>query len=100
MTINLNKTRILTIKEVDFLYRMLITHGYMPEATPSEEPSHYPKNKQQPKAKKPNPNKKKFVKSIDKTKPNLMNLNDPLWEKCKDINFLIFRVIWEKIKGD
>jgi len=104
MTISLNKMKTLTADEVEFIYKMLVTHGYMPEAAPlpEEEPrknQNYKGRKPHQKQQRPKPKPtKKFIKKIDKSKPNLMNFDDPLWEDCEEINWLIFRVIMEKTK--
>jgi len=104
MTISLNNMKTLTADEVEFIYKMLVTHGYMPEAEPlpEEEPrknQNYKGRKPHQKQQRPKPKPtKKFIKKIDKSKPNLMNFDDPLWEDCEEINWLIFRVIMEKTK--
>lgn len=96
MKISIKGLSTLTSKELIFLYKMMVVNGEMPEfveepySPPKKKPNHYNKKKSK------KPDQRKF-KPKDKSKPNLYNLDDPLWKKCTDEKFLAFRDIMIKL---
>ena len=86
--------------EIQFLYCMMVAHGEMPEfddSIPPPPPKNNNRNKNN-KNRNNNYKKKKMpVKKRDKTKPDLYNFSDPIWEKCKEDKFLAYKTIMEKV---
>lgn len=101
MSIDLRKLSALSTKELTFIYSMLAKYGGMPlhveeEYQPQQNKNNNHYNKKNKKKSPPKKRGKTFP--VDKSKPNLYDFDDPLWDTCEDKNFLIYRIIMERLE--
>lgn len=94
MKIQFKKFSALTGTEMIFIYSMLRKYGEMEEAKERDFSKKRTKNKHRTNNRKPKPRVRK-----DSQYPDLYDFDDPKWEDCTDQNFLIYRVIMERV-GD
>lgn len=100
MNISLKKFKSLDSDELQFLYCMMVSYGEMSEIDDSVPPPPPKNNKNRNNKNRNNNYKKKKTrpfKKRDKTKPDLYNFDDPLWEKCEDEKFLAYKELMEKV---
>lgn len=94
----------LSTSELAFIYSMLTKYGGGGMGLSVEEDQkpnqRQQKNQHNNKRKGKSTSHKKRGKfiPIDKTKPDLYNFDDLLWDTCVDKNFLIFRIMIERLE--